>query len=132
MEAYIKHRKSLVSKDKVIDALPEPPPSSGPVQSTAPSAPLSVSDVDGRISCQLSEMSASFDRKLEALQAFIVSNFSSMQYQDHVSISARLSHPNSFPAPPEVPVPGPHMKWKHLPTTLKVLSALTESFRPVG
>ena len=108
MEAYVKHRKSLVSKDKKgKDALPMPPSSPGPVQSTPPLAPLSVSDMDGRISCQLSEMFTSFDRKLEALQAFIVSNFSSVQSQDHVSMSAKLSHPNSFPAPPEVPVPGP-------------------------
>ena len=108
MEAYVKHCKSLVSKDrKGKDALPKPPPSPGPVQSTPPLALLSVSDVANRISSQLSEMSASFDRKLEALQAFIVSNFSSMQSQDHVSMSARLSHPNSFSAPPKVPVPGP-------------------------
>ena len=62
MKAYVKHRKSLVSKDKKgKDALPMPPSSPGPVQSTPPSAHLSVSDVDSRISSQLSEMSASFD-----------------------------------------------------------------------
>ena len=76
MEAYVKHRKSLISKDKKgKDSLPKPPPSPGPVQSTPPSVTLSVSDVDNRISSQLSEMSASFDRKLEALQALLLSNF---------------------------------------------------------
>ena len=52
-------------------------------------------------------MSVSFDRKLEALQAFIVSSLPPMQFQDHVSMSARLSHLNFIPAPPEVRVPGP-------------------------
>ena len=108
MKSYVNHRKSLVSKDKKgKDALPKPPSSPGPIQSPPPQAPLSVSEMDSRIGSQLSEMSTSFDRKLEALQAFIISNFSSMQSHDHVSVSARLPHSHSFAAPPEVPVPGP-------------------------
>ena len=71
MEAYVKYEKSLVSKDKKgKDALPNPP-SLGPVQSTPPPATLSVSDVDSCIGFQLSAMSTSFDRKLEALQALL-------------------------------------------------------------
>ena len=64
-------------------------------------------DVDNRISSQLSKISTAFNCKLEALQAFIVSNISSMQDLDSVRMSARLSPDVSFSAPPEVPVPGP-------------------------
>ena len=66
-----------------------------------------MSDVDNRISSQLSKISAAFNRKLEALQAFIVSNISSMQDLDSVSMSARFSPNVSFSSPLEVPVPGP-------------------------
>ena len=108
MEAYLKRRKSVVSKDKKgKDSLPRPPSPPGPVQSTPPPAPLPVSYVDIRIGSQLSEMSASFDRKLEALQALILRNFSSVQFHGNVSMSARLPQSHSFTAPPEVPVPGP-------------------------
>ena len=108
MEAYVKHGKSLVSKDKKgKDSLHKPPSFPGPVQSSSPSVTLSVSDVDNRISSQLTEIFVSFDRKLEALQTLLLSNFSSMQNLDPVSMSARLSHNVSFPAQLEVPVPGP-------------------------
>ena len=92
MESYVKHRKLIVSKDKKgKDSLPKLPSSPGPVQPSAPSVSLSVTDVDNHISSQLSEISASFDRKLQALQAFLVNNISSMHNLDPVSMSARLS-----------------------------------------
>ena len=71
------NRKSLVSNNKKVkDALPKPPSSPGRGQSTPPPAPLSVSDVGGGgIGFQLSALYSSFDRKLEALQAFIMATF---------------------------------------------------------
>ena len=77
-------------------------------------------------------MSASFDRKLEALQAFIVSNFSSMQSQDHVSMSTRLSHPTSFTAPSEVPVPGPSHGPEASPHDPKSTVSFNREFQVVG
>ena len=108
MEAYVKHRKSLISKDrKGKDSLPKPPSFWGPVLPSPPSVTLSVSDVDNRVSSQLTEISASSNRKIEAFQAFFISSFSSMQNLDPVSMSARLSHNHSFAAPSEVTVPSP-------------------------
>ena len=104
----ILNRKSLVSKDKKgKEALPRPPLSPDQVQATPPPATLSVSDLDIRVGSQLSKMSASFDRKLDALQALILSNFSFVQSHGNISVSARLSQSHSFSAPPEVPVLGP-------------------------
>ena len=80
--------------------------SPGPIQSTPPPAPLTVSDVDSHIGSQLSEMSTLFDRKLEALQVLILINFSSVQSHSNISMSARLPQ-SPFTAPLEVPVPGP-------------------------
>ena len=36
-----------------------------------------------------------------------MSNFSSVQSHDHISMSARLPHSHSVSCPPEVPVPDP-------------------------
>ena len=133
MEAYVKHRKSLVSKDKKgKDSLPKPRSSPGPVQSSSPSVSLSVSNVDSRISSRLSEISTSFDHKLEALQAFLMSNISSMRSLDPVSMSARLSPNVLLHLHRRYLFWVPYLDRKHLPTTLKVLSALTESFMRLG
>ena len=65
MEAYVKHRKLPIRKDKQRkDSLPKPPSSPGP--SPLPSQPLTltVTDIDNRISSQLAELSSSFDKSL--------------------------------------------------------------------
>ena len=87
MEAYVRHRKSLVSKDKRgKESLPKPPSFLGPVQPPSPSVTLSISDVDVHINNQLTEFSASFDRNLAALRAVILNSFSSMQTLDSASM----------------------------------------------
>ena len=68
MEAYIKHCKSLLSKDKGRkDSLPPPPSSPGAMQSPTPSLTISLSDVDSRINSHISALSDSLDRKLDTL-----------------------------------------------------------------
>ena len=121
------NRKSLISKDKRgKDFLPKPPSSPGPIRPPSLSVPLSVSDVDDRISSHLTELSSFFDHKLAALQAIIMDSFSSLQILDHTSMPARMSHDPSFSAPP---VPGPSHGLDPSLLNPKVLSALTESFR---
>ena len=68
MKAYVKHRKLCARKDKLRkDYLFKPPSSLGP--SPTPSQPLSwtVTDIDNRISNQLSKSLSSFDQKLQSL-----------------------------------------------------------------
>ena len=70
MEAYIKHCKSLISKEKCKKGkFPKAPSFPDPTSPSIPSVPsFSLSDVDDRITGHLTALSDSFDRKLEVLQ----------------------------------------------------------------
>ena len=68
---------------------------------------MSVSDVDDRISSQLSAFSSSFDCKLDTLTAVFMERFSSLTPLAQANMSARMPNPSSFAAPLEVPVLGP-------------------------
>ena len=92
MEAYIKHRKLLVRKDKRCkDSLPKPPSSPGPSPSPSQLLTLTASDVDTLISNQIAELSSSFDQKLESLTNVLLSKISLLQPSVQSSMSARLS-----------------------------------------
>ena len=93
MEACVKHRRSLKSKDlKGKDPLPRPPPPSVP--SSRP-AVVSVDDVDSRIA-------RSFTSHFNDLSSFLRNSFN--QLSKDVTARISVTHP-SFTAPPEVSVP---------------------------
>ena len=76
MEAYVKHRRSLLSKDKKgKDSLPKPPFSPGPIYPPSPPVTLSLSDIDDRISSRITALSDSFERRLETLTNVLLTMF---------------------------------------------------------
>ena len=102
MEAYVKHRRLLLHKDKRRkDSLPKPP--SSPVPSSAPSQPIPLSAfVNDRIGNKLAALSSSFGQKLESLTSVLLSKILLLQAPTESHMSARMSNPSST-APPAVP-----------------------------
>ena len=99
MEAYVKHRRSLKSKDiKVKDPLPRPP---SPSDSSVPSAQLVVAsgdDVDRCIAHLGQVLSTAFVRQFDDLSSFLRTSFN--QLSQGVTFKIAFNHASS-PAPPE-------------------------------
>ena len=91
MEAYLRHRLSLLLKDHCRkDSLPKPP--SSPVPSPSPSSATSgnVSNVDDRFDAKLAALSVSFEHKLDALSSLILSKIASLHAPLEQNMSARM------------------------------------------
>ena len=100
MEAYVQHRRSLLSKDKKgKDSLLKPPSSLGPIQPPSPPVTLSLSDIDECISGHITVLSYSFERRLETLTNVLLDKFTSFASSDQVTMSARMPN-HYFAAPP--------------------------------
>ena len=97
--AYVKHRRSLKSKDvKGKDPLPQPPsPSESSVLSSRP-AVVSVVDVDSRIAKLRQELASSFTSQFNDLSSFLQNSFN--QLSQDVTARIAVNHPSSS-APPE-------------------------------
>ena len=124
MEAYVKHCKLILRKDKRRkDCLPNPPSSLGPSPSPSQPPSVTVTDAHNCSGSQLAELSASFDQNLESLTSVLLTKISLLQPTIEHSTSARMFN---------VPSTAPHPGWMHLSKTQKVLSDSTESFWGMG